>query len=98
MASTGYYPRVERPRYNQRNDGTTPIELDIAERKYQQRGRKQQNNRGRKILTCYGCSKPGHIRRNCRLLGMVPRPQLNVLERKPVVRKTAESKSAHSRT
>ena len=74
------------------------MELDITERKYQQRGRKQRNNRGKKILTCYGYSKPGHIRRNCRLLGIVPRPQLNILERKPVVRKTVESKSTYLRT
>ena len=49
------------------------MELDIAECKYQQGGRKQRNDREKKILTYYGYSKPGYIRRNYRLLDIVPR-------------------------
>ena len=62
--------------------GPMPMELDAFEKKGQSKGKKQQF-RGKKALTCYGCGKPGHIARNCRSKGVVPRPQLNVLERVP---------------
>ena len=51
--------------------GPIPMELDAFEKKGQPKGKKQQF-RGKKALTCYSYSKPGHIARNCRSKGVVP--------------------------
>ena len=36
----------------------------------------------KKVLTCYGYSKPGHFARDYRSKGAIPKPQLNIIERK----------------
>ena len=42
---------------------------------------KKQLKRGKKAVTYYDYSKPGHFARDYRLKNIVPRPQLNILRR-----------------
>ena len=59
-----------------------PVELDIFEKKGRGRNKgKKQYHKGKKALKCYSCSKPGHYARDCRSRGMIPSPQLNIIER-----------------
>ena len=68
------------------------IEIDTV-RKILFRGKKQSmRGKSKKILTYYGCGKPGHIRRNCRLSGIVPRPQINMMKKIPIKNKGTSSK------
>ena len=48
--------------------------------------------KSKKVLTCYGCGKPGHIRQNCRSSGMVPRPQINMIKKISIKNKETSSK------
>ena len=58
----GYYERPTRPGYKKgSSDGTIPIELNTIGKV-----RGKQPFRSKKALTCYGYSKPGHFRRDCR--------------------------------
>jgi hypothetical protein len=85
----GYYGGTfgkKQPRTSQYSD---PMELDTLEKgRKGKQGRKQEGAK-KKNFSCYACGKPGHMARDCRSKGMVPRPQLNVLERESPT--TAES-------
>ncbi|KAM0711445.1 hypothetical protein Q7P35_002185 [Cladosporium inversicolor] len=48
------------------------IDLSTTQKHRKPGPRKQQNNRsGKKSITCYGCSKEGHMKRDCRSAGKV---------------------------
>jgi len=87
LGHTGLYSggSYGKKRFSRDPYGPMLMELDFTEKKKPFRGKKQQG--GKKAINCYGCGKPGHIARDCRLKNMVKRPQLNILERVPV-RKT----------
>ncbi len=87
LGHTGLYSGGShgKKRFSRDPYGPMLMELDFTEKKKPFRGKKQQG--GKKVMNCYGCSKPGHIAKDYRLKNMVKRPQLNILERVPV-RKT----------
>ena len=59
------------------------MEIDIIGPKYNRRKKGEQYQiGGKKVLTCYGCGKPGYFARDYRLKGAMPKPQLNIIERK----------------
>jgi len=49
-----------------------PMDLSATQQRRKPGQRKQQNNRlGKKSITCYGCGKEGHMKRDCRSVGKV---------------------------
>ena len=85
--SSNFEPRgISRRRRNGREPrdpyGPQPMEFDFIGQKGPKKGGKQQQ-RGKKAFNCYSCGKPGHIAKNCRSKGMVPRPQLHIMEKMP---------------
>ena len=59
-----------------------PIELNIFEKKGKGRNKgKKQYYKGKKVLKYYSYSKPGHYARDYRSRGIIPSPQLNIIER-----------------
>ena len=60
-----------------------PIEINIIGPKYNRRkGKKQHRIGGKKVLTYYSYGKPGYFTRDYRSKGAIPKPQLNIIERK----------------
>ena len=59
------------------------MELDAIHATEPRKGKGYGKKKGGKKTTCYTCGKPGHIARNCRSKGLVPRAQLNVMRELP---------------
>ena len=72
-----------RPRNNKYHDRTILIEINTVKRVLFKGRKQREQGKSKKVLTCYGCRKPGHIQRNYRL-GVVPRPQVNIIRRVPI--------------
>ena len=61
-----------------------PMDLSATQKGRKPGPKKQQNNRsGKKSITCYGCGKEGHMKRDCRSSGKVQRTQFNTIARTP---------------
>jgi hypothetical protein len=61
-----------------------PMDLSATQQRRKSGPRKQQNNRsGKKSITCYGCGKEGHMKRDCRSAGKVQQTQFNSITRSP---------------
>jgi len=61
-----------------------PMDLSATQQRRKPGQGKQQNNRsGKKSITCYGCGKEGHMKRDCRSAGKVQRTQFNTITRTP---------------
>lgn len=61
-----------------------PMDLSATDKRRKPGQRKQKNNNaGRKSITCYGCGKEGHMKRDCRSAGKVQRTQFNTVDRAP---------------
>jgi hypothetical protein len=68
---------------NQRQDRGDPMELDATHKGKKRFPKKQQQNNRKKQggMTCYACNKKGHMARDCRTKGKVPRTQINSITR-----------------
>lgn len=61
-----------------------PMDLSATDKRRKPGQRKQKNNNaGKKSITCYGCGKEGHMKRDCRSAGKVQRTQFNTVDRSP---------------
>ena len=75
-----FQARDERRKQTSNPYGPMPMELNVFEKKGRNKGKKQYH-KGKKALKYYSCGKPGHYARDCRSRGMMPSPQLNIMER-----------------
>jgi hypothetical protein len=66
------------------NRSGDPIDLSATQQRRKPGQKKHQNNRsGKKSITCYGCGKEGHMKRDYRSAGKVQQTQFNSITRTP---------------